>query len=99
MIDVEDVHALVLHLLAGSVEPADRALAVCPLIHLLLARNWNLAMSLLPLTASSVANNVAVSTPLRMGSSVVVDISLLCRVSRMSARLRGESWPYGARLP
>src|SRR4051794_23362800 len=48
-----------------------------PLIHLLLARNWNLAISLLPLTASRVANNVAVSTPLRMGLSVVVDISLL----------------------
>ncbi len=45
-----------------------------PLIHLLVARNWNLAISLLPLTASRVANRVAVSTPLRVGFSAVVDM-------------------------
>ena len=43
-----------------------------PLIHLFVARNWNLAMSLLPFTASIVANRVAVSTPLRVGFSIVV---------------------------
>ena len=37
-----------------------------PAIHRLLARNWNFAISGSPLTASRVANSVAVSTPLRM---------------------------------
>src|SRR5215217_8968818 len=45
-----------------------------PLTHLLVARNWNLAISLLPLTASRVANKVAVSTPLRIGLSMTLDI-------------------------
>ena len=45
-----------------------------PLIHLLVARNWNLAISLLPLTASRVAKRAAVSTPLRVGVSAVVDM-------------------------
>src|SRR6266536_2866529 len=43
-----------------------------PLTQRLVARNWNLAMSVSPFTASSVANRVAVSTPLRTGLSVVV---------------------------
>ena len=43
-----------------------------PLTQRLVARNWNLAISGLALTASSVANRVAVSTPLRTGLSVVV---------------------------
>src|SRR5262245_40465455 len=47
-----------------------------PLIHRLVARNWNLAISGLPLTASRVANSVAVSTPLNIGVSVVVMSSI-----------------------
>src|SRR5262245_6939937 len=43
-----------------------------PLTHRLVARNWNLAMSGLPLTASRVAKSVAVSTPLRTGFSMIV---------------------------
>jgi hypothetical protein len=45
-----------------------------PLTHLFFARNWNLAMSGCALTASSVANNVGVSTPLRGSLSVVVTV-------------------------
>src|SRR5215813_9987939 len=48
-----------------------------PLIHVFVARNWNLAISVSPFTASSVANRVAVSTPLRIGFSVVVTDSLV----------------------
>src|SRR5215472_4106946 len=48
-----------------------------PLTHVFVARNWNLAMSGSPFTASSVANRVAVSTPLRIGLSVVVITLLL----------------------
>jgi hypothetical protein len=40
-----------------------------PLTHSLWARNWNLAASGACLTASRVANRVAVSTPLRIESS------------------------------
>src|SRR6266542_3959702 len=43
-----------------------------PLIHWLWARNWKLAASGACLTASRVANRVAVSTPLRAVMSVVV---------------------------
>ena len=43
-----------------------------PLIQRLVARNWNLAISGLDFTASRVAKSVAVSTPLRIGVSVVV---------------------------
>ena len=43
-----------------------------PLSQVLVARNWNLAISGWPLTASRVANSVAVSTPLRLGFSMVV---------------------------
>src|SRR4051794_32428942 len=43
-----------------------------PLTHVLVARNWKSAISLLALTASIVAKSVAVSTPLRMGLSVIV---------------------------
>ena len=39
-----------------------------PLTQVLLARNWNLAISCWPLTASRVANRVAVSTPFGGGS-------------------------------
>src|SRR5690242_2613017 len=45
----------------------------------LVARNWNLARSVSPFTASRVANRVAVSTPLRTALSVVVMDSLLIR--------------------
>src|SRR5262245_37361557 len=46
-----------------------------PLSHSLLARNWNFAASGAALTASSVANRVAVSTPLRMCSLTMAVIS------------------------
>jgi hypothetical protein len=43
-----------------------------PLIHSLLARNWNPASSGEALTASMVANSVGTSTPLRGGRWTVV---------------------------
>src|SRR4051794_20109380 len=43
-----------------------------PLSHRLWARNWNRAASGAALTASRVANRVAVSTPLRVGSVTVL---------------------------
>src|SRR5215211_1938607 len=43
-----------------------------PLTQRFVARNWNLAMSLLAFTAPRVAKRPAVSTPLRMGLSMVV---------------------------
>src|SRR5499426_3145366 len=46
-----------------------------PLSHWLCARNWNLAASGAALTASRVANRVAVSTPLRVDSLTVVVIA------------------------
>src|SRR6266536_1213605 len=50
-----------------------------PLTQRLVARNWNLAMSVSPFTASSVANRVAVSTPFRTWFSVmVIDLLLNC---------------------
>ncbi len=42
-----------------------------PLTQVLVARNWNFAISFWPLTASRVANRVATSTPLMLGFSVV----------------------------
>jgi hypothetical protein len=48
-----------------------------PLIHSLCARNWNLAASGAALTASMVANNIAVSTPLGVDEWTVVDMALL----------------------
>src|SRR5690242_20544083 len=48
-----------------------------PLIQVLVARKRNFAMSGSPFTASSVANRVAVSTPLRTGFSAMVMISPL----------------------
>src|SRR5262245_23607850 len=53
-----------------------------PLTHRFVARNRNWAMSVSPFTASSVANSVAVSTPLRNGlSMVVMDCSsLVCQL-------------------
>jgi hypothetical protein len=43
-----------------------------PLTHRLRARNWKAAISGVPLTASSVANRVGTSTPLRASRGVVV---------------------------
>src|SRR5262245_39549972 len=71
-----------------------------PLTHLLVARNWNLAMSGLPLTASRVAKRVAVSTPLRTGFSVtVMVVVLLARVGswRRPAHGRATPWDGAAR--
>ena len=48
-----------------------------PLTHWLWARNWNLAASGAALTASRVANRVAVSTPLRIGRCSAVVMSVL----------------------
>src|SRR6266508_119779 len=48
-----------------------------PLSHWLAARNWNLAASGAALTASRVANRVAVSTPFRADSLTVAVISVL----------------------
>jgi hypothetical protein len=45
-----------------------------PLIHWLVARNWNLASSGSALTASSVANMVGVSTPLSGGRILLVAV-------------------------
>ena len=60
-----------------------------PLIQRLVARNWNFAISGLDFTASRVAKSVAVSTPLRIGVSVVVMMwdSVLCCVPWMLERL------------
>src|SRR6478672_4139590 len=46
-----------------------------PLREVFVARNWNLAISLCSLTAATVANRAAVSTPFRCGWAVVVMIS------------------------
>src|SRR5262245_6297151 len=48
-----------------------------PLTHWLWARNWNLAASGACLTASRVANRVAVSTPLRIESSTWAAVSVV----------------------
>ena len=61
-----------------------------PAIQRLLARNWNLASSGSLLMASIVANSVAVSTPLRIGLSMVMvtgGSSTRCRRRRTSATL------------
>src|SRR5262245_40635766 len=48
-----------------------------PLTHRLVARNWNFASSGLALTASSVANRVGVSTPLRGGRVLLVAVVMV----------------------
>src|SRR6266550_1424379 len=48
-----------------------------PLSHWLWARNWNRAASGAALTASRVANRVAVSTPLRFDALIVLVIKVL----------------------
>src|SRR5512133_4066096 len=53
-----------------------------PLCHWLWARNWNLAASGACLTASRVANRVAVSTPLRIESLTCVVVILLRLLGR-----------------
>src|SRR5829696_3180566 len=58
-----------------------------PLIHWLWARNWNWAAAGAALTASRVANRVAVSTPLRVEVSVLVMV-----VSPSGAALRAQRW-------
>ena len=70
-----------------------------PLIHSLSARNWNSAASGACLTASRVANSVAVSTPLRVASFVVVvvvvvvmSVSFLWLVRRRCRRGGVELW-------
>src|SRR3712207_1924326 len=63
-----------------------------PLIHWLLARNWNLAASGWALTASRVANSVGTSTPLRgwRFSAVMVVIAVLLVMSPRPGRPRGD---------
>ncbi len=50
-----------------------------PMTHSLWARNWNFAASGAAFTASSVANRVAVSTPLRVDSLTVAVMAVLLR--------------------
>src|SRR5688572_27108279 len=67
-----------------------------PLTQRLVARNWNLAMSGLAFTASRVANSVAVSTPLRVGNSVVFmscDLRLVVSYEWMRDRIAGAGAP------
>src|SRR5215207_1745844 len=56
-----------------------------PFTQRFVARNWNLAMSLLALTAPRVAKRPAVSTPLRVGLSIVVIACAPCVVWRLWA--------------
>jgi hypothetical protein len=72
MISIHHRHLLVFQLLPGAIKPAMTDRLCAPLSHVLLARNWNFAISGEPLTASSVANSAAVSTPLRELSVTVV---------------------------
>ena len=65
MIGIHRRDLLVFHLLPGAIETGDVDRLCVPLTQVLLARNWNFAISGEPFTASSVANSVAVSTPLR----------------------------------
>src|SRR5262245_37342240 len=64
-----------------------------PLTHWLWARNWNLAASGACLTASRVANRVAVSTPLRIESStwaaVSVVVILVCLLAEVCLLVAG----------
>src|SRR5215207_210927 len=66
-----------------------------PLSHWLLARNWNCAASGAPLTASSVANRVAVSTPLRIESlaMVVMVVLLVVCLDGGEVELGVQRWP------
>src|SRR6266498_850675 len=57
-----------------------------PLCHSLWARNWNLAASGACLTASRVANRVAVSTPLRIESSTSAVVSMVVILLRLLGR-------------
>src|SRR6266545_3268071 len=57
-----------------------------PLTHWLWARNWNLAASGACLTASRVANRVAVSTPLRIESSTSAVVSMVVILLRLLGR-------------
>src|SRR5438034_5143242 len=57
-----------------------------PLIHRLVARNWNFASSGLALTASSVANRVGVSTPLSAGRGLVVVVIVISLVRPLRPR-------------
>jgi hypothetical protein len=77
-----------------------------PLTHWLRARNWNLAASGACLTASRVANRVAVSTPLRIESLawavvsvVVIFVCLLERGLPVVAVLRCDQFVGSARWP
>src|SRR6266566_8661082 len=78
-----------------------------PLTHWLWARNWNLAASGACLTASRVANRVAVSTPLRIGSlawAAVVSVVVILYVSLdagylVVAVLRCDRFVGSARWP
>ncbi len=67
-------------------KPEKRDRLWVPPSHVFVARNWNFAISGWPLTASRVANSVAVSTPLVRGFSVVM--LMLCSLSVGCRRFR-----------
>src|SRR4029453_7655444 len=61
-----------------------------PLIHSLVARNWNLASPGLALTASSVANTVGVSTPLSGGRILLLVVVIA--ISPIRCRATSDAW-------
>src|SRR5215467_8829324 len=74
-----------------------------PLTHWLRARNWNRAAAGACLTASRVANKVAVSTPLRIGSPVwaaVISVVVIVVSPQFSGcRGRAEVWSADGMRP
>src|SRR4029450_8384312 len=67
-----------------------------PLTHWLWARNWKLAASGACLTASRVANRVAVSTPLRIESLTSAVVSVVVIVARLpGGGLTGDGGGWG----
>src|SRR6478735_9334211 len=66
-----------------------------PVSQVLLARNWNAAISFWPLTASRVANSAGVSTPLRGWRAVAVVISSPVLVGVVAGSSSG--WVCGGR--
>src|SRR5262245_47462476 len=61
-----------------------------PAIHRLVARNWNFASSGLPLTASSVANRVGVSTPLSGGRILLAVVIAISQAAAGPRPVRGK---------
>ena len=88
VVSVEDEGPLVRSLLADAEVVGDGAAVVGAADPLVGARNWKLAASGACLTASRVANRVAVSTPLRIGSWTSAAVSVLV--------MAASFWPVGA---